>query len=643
MKKMMIVALSLVLAGTGFAAIPWKTPTYTLVARAMPLREALDTFGVAQGMSVVMSAQVEGSLSGDFRDLKPQEFLDRIATLHNLIWYYDGAALYVYGSGEVATTLVDLRLMKAGDVRTMLGELELEDARFPIRTASNDELILVSGPPRYVVLINEMIARADRLKELRTFNEIETRVFTLVNTWADDVNLKVTGPESQVQIRGVAQTLEEIMRASLGAKSRDAQSASNRTDAVSNQLRDTMADEVQPVIRPDNRLNAVIVRDVATRMPMYERLIAELDRPQRIVEIDVTAFEMSREDSLDWQLSLKVRGHHSEFDGAAGMNAQNLFTPATLGGGGLAGAATYLGKHADVYASVSAEKVKGKARNVSRNAIVTLNNMSAEMTDTQSYHAKVVGREVATLERVTAGTKLGVKPRIVDPPADCTNQSRQVWLTMELEDGGFESVTVDSMPMTRQSTLETQAAVFEDDSILLCGYFRDVKEEAGWGIPYLRDIPFIGWIFGGASYVDKTVQRLFILTPKVIDFGYYHSTTQSLIRVQTLDQRDMREAEDLRQAIERDDAARKDREEAIDERNDIIEEQDEERLRRNRKERDFRKEMRHDAQEEDNEGWDFLFKERKAQYRRSRVDAAREAKEKALEEAKAKREAKDAK
>jgi type II secretory pathway component GspD/PulD (secretin) len=40
--------------------IPWKTPTYTLVARDMDLRTALDTFAVAEGLSVVMSEGVQG-------------------------------------------------------------------------------------------------------------------------------------------------------------------------------------------------------------------------------------------------------------------------------------------------------------------------------------------------------------------------------------------------------------------------------------------------------------------------------------------------------------------------------------------------------------------------------------------------------
>ena len=603
--KTVLVVATICLAGVGFAGIKWKTPAYSLVARDMPLRQALDTFGVAQGMSVVMSDQVAGNLSGDFKDIAPQEFLDRISTTHNLIWYYDGTALYVYGAGEITSSLMELQYMREGNVILLLRELGLEDRRFPIRSASNGELILVSGPPRYVQLIAETIARADSLKRQRSFNEIDTRVFRLVNTWADDINLNVTGLESQLRIRGVAQLLEEIMRETNDGNSRDI--VTNGAEKAEFGLADQLTAGVRPVIKPDNRLNAVIVRDSRMRMPMYERLIHDLDVPQKIVEIEVTSFDISKQDALDWQLSVKVQGTEKEHEGAAGMNAQNLVLPAALAGMGAAGAYSYLGEKTRVDASISALKSKGLARNVSRAAIVTLNNFTAEMTDKQSYHARVVGEKVASLEKVSAGTKLNVKPRIVEPPPGSTNVPRQVWLTMELEDGGFESVSVDAMPMTRQSTLLTQAAMYENDSILLGGYFRDIKEDGGWGIPYLRDIPWIGWIFGGATYKEETVQRLFILTPRVIDIAAYQSTTQSLIRVQALNQRDMSSVENLHEIIKRDDAARKDREEAIRETGEIMEERDEERLRRNRKERDFRREKRHEEQEKENEKWDKEF------------------------------------
>ena len=529
------------------APIPWRIPSYTLVARDMNLRTAIDTFAVAEGLSVVMSSSVAGLFSGDFKDEPASDFLDKIATMHNLIWYYDGAALYIYSSGEIATMLIDLQYMKAGEVRAMLTELGVEDERFPLKTTSNDELIMVAGPPRYVALVSEMIAKADKLRELRTFNEVEARIFPLVHTWADDVSFTVSSPESTATIKGVARILEEIMNSGTGSKTREAV----LTNAVS--ALDAAGTAVfRPVIRPENRLNAVIVRDVTSRLPMYETLIRQLDVPQKLVEIAVTTVELSQKDALDWQLSLAGAGSHRSTKFGAGQNPDNLFAPDGLIGKGLAGSLTHIHAAYSIAASLSALKEKGKARSISRTALLTVNNLAAEMTDSQSYHARVVGTEVATLEEVTAGTKIQIKPRIVS--ALGTNVANQIWLSLRLDDGGFESISVDSMPMTRASSLQTQTAVFEDESIMLAGYLRDIEESGGWGIPYLRDIPWIGWIFGGASVRKETVQRLFILTPHIVDLD-----SEMLARLQATRLRDITEEENMQDDADASDEMRKQR------------------------------------------------------------------------------------
>ena len=567
MKQFAILMLAVMaLCGADGAQIPWKLPAYTLVARDMDLRVAFDTFAVAEGLSVVMSDSVAGVFSGDFRDVPPSEFLDKIAITHNLIWYYDGAALYVYGSGEIATILLDLRYMKAGEVREMLSELGVEDERFPIKTTSNDELMMVSGPPRYVALVAETVAKADKLREMRTFNEVEVKLFPLVNTWADDVSFNVSSPESSVSIKGVARLLEEIMEAG-GMKVRE-NVGTNYVGEAKSQLEEVASSAFRPMIRPENRLNAVLVRDVKSRLPMYGELIRQLDTPQKLVEVDVTVVELSKNDALDWQLSLKFEGTKNKTKGAVGQNAANLFQPESLGGQGLAGALTYLGNDATVSASLTALKEKGKARSISRTSLITMNNLAAQMTDTQSYHAKVVGTEVATLQEVSAGTRLQIKPRIVPSPS--TNVANQVWLTLELDDGGFEAIAVDSMPMTRSSTLLTQTAVFENESIMLAGYLRDIEEEAGWGIPYLRDIPFIGWLFGGAYTHKETVQRMFILTPRIVDLD-----AEMLARLQSARLRDVTEVEKIQDEADDSDLERRqrdlEREEARDRRRNSAE------------------------------------------------------------------------
>ena len=632
MKRFATILFAAAALVAGAAEIPWKLPTYTLVARDMNLRVAFDTFAVAEGLSVVMSDSVGGSFSGDFKDVSPYEFLDKMAITHNLIWYYDGAALYIYGAGEISTILIDLRYMKAGEVREMLDELGVEDVRFPIKTTSNDELMMVSGPPRYVALVAETVAKADRLREMRTFNEVEVKMFPLKNTWADNVSFNVSSAETTAAIKGVAYLLEEMMGINNDGRVQESM-GTNYVGEAKSRLEEVAGASFRPMIRPENRLNAVVVRDVKSRMPMYEELIRQLDIPQKLVEIDVTIVELAKNDALDWQLSLKAEGTKKKTTGAIGQNAGNLVQPAALGGQGLAGALTYLGNDMTVSASLSALKTKGKARSIARTSLVTMNNLAAKMTDTQSYHAKVVGKEVASLEEVTAGTRLEIVPRVVTSPS--TNVANQVWLSLELDDGGFENVTVDAMPMTRSSTVQTQTAVFESDSIMIAGYLRDIDEETGWGIPYLRDIPFIGWLFGGSYNKKETVQRMFILTPHIVDLD-----AEMLARLQATRLRDIVEEEKLQDDADDSDLERRqrdlERKETRDRRREKARTQYERRkaevehageMRKIDRERarDELKEDKHEWREEEEAAREQLKAERKA--RKEAKEAAEEPKE----------------
>ena len=619
--KRLVLLIACAALNLGAAEIPWRVPEYSLTARSLKVREPLETFAVAEGVPIVLSEAVRGELSGDFDRVPARAFLDRVATVNNLTWYYDGATIWVYGSGEILTTLLDLRYMKADEVVALMRDLGVEDARFPLKSASGGELVMVSGPPRYVTLVVDMIAKADRLREQRTFTQLETRLFPLTYTWADNVSFQRSsgnGVETYTSIRGVAALLQEIMQVG-GEK---VQEGSNAVDRA-------VAAVPQPIIRPENRLNAVLVRDAAPRLPMYEALIRELDRPQKLVEIGVTVLELSREDALDWQLSLGVGASKDRHSGRAGQNVSNLMTPENLLGLGASGAYSYLGRHVNVQASVAALKAKGKARNIARTSLLTLNNMTAELSDTESYSAKLVGEKVASVAETSAGTRLAVKPRIVEPPAGSTNVARQVWLTLELQDGGLDRLaTVDSLPTKRTTTLETQASLPEGESLLLAGYFKDIDEESGWGIPYLRDIPFIGWLFGGHSRTRQTVQRLFVLTPHVIDpFFSLNSPTQDVSTVQLLRQRDVTGAELMSDAADRDDMARKEREAALKEKRTIRHEQFDETYRRNEKERDLRQERREAAREESRAAWNRDFESRQEAFRKEQEARERARKE----------------
>ena len=567
----LIIMLLIASSALSMTAVNWRLKDYSITARMMDVRNVLESFGVAQGLPVIMSPSVKGVFSGVFKEMPSGEFLDKVATLHNLIWYCDGAAIYVYGAGEMLSELFDFKYTTVEEVESMLDELGLADKRYPIKSTKSAHLVMVSGPPRYVQLVGQTLIRAEVMKNTRNRAQVETRIFRLKHAWADNISFSTSSPETSLSLRGVASLLEEMVNdLDTGANparfdpayaSTNATAAAAAGSAAGAQSADKSKKEgdtpkpPRPVIKADNRLNAVVVRDIAERMPVYERMIKELDVPQPLVEIGVTIIELSKDDALDWGMSLRAGGANSRrVNGAVGQNVDNLMGRDALDGKGISGALTFLGSDWNLDASLTALRTSGKARNITRTSLLTANNLAAEVTDMQTYHVRVVGERTATLQDVSAGMELRIKPRIV--PSSVADKKDTIWLSIDLTDGGIvDDQDVDAMPLTRNSKVVTQAGVTEGESLLLAGNLRDVKSKAGWGIPWLRDIPWVGWIFGGASDTSSTVQRMFVLTPIKIDMDQ-----DNVARFQATRQRDISDAENFEKDAEQSDNERELRE-----------------------------------------------------------------------------------
>ena len=520
--------------------IPWKTATYSYTARQAPVSEVLTNFAAAQGIGLNLPQGLPKLLvSGNFHDCKPQKFLEQVCGICNLIWYYDGAGLYICTPAEMRSSLLELRYMKADDVIEILRELDVEDSRFPMARTKDNALIKISGPPRYVELIQELVAKADSLRRNRLSRDEEVRIFKLKHAWADDVTLgsgDALNGSGGTSVRGVASILQELMgvnNARSRLQTKDQQDNAKRPEDMTADER--AKDELERLssngaqILADKRLNAVIVRDSKARMPYYEQLIQELDVPIRMVEIAVTILDIDKSALLDWELRLKALGGKRKSRIGAGLDVDNLALPETLTGLGLTGALTYVNNTYSLATSIAALEEKGKARTISRPSLLTLDNVTATLQDTKSYHAKVVGKEVVDLTQVSTGIVLTVQPRIVDLPRQEVEEgmpmppSYEIWMTLQIQDGDFETVAVDDLPMSHDSTLETQAGVQEGQCLLIGGYMHESVVEKAWGIPFLRSIPWIGWLFGGIGKDKSIMQRMFLLSPRMVVFNHLSS------------------------------------------------------------------------------------------------------------------------
>ncbi|WP_246787377.1 secretin N-terminal domain-containing protein [Rhizobium leguminosarum] len=128
------------------------------------LAAALQEFGNNLKIKISISGEVKGRIRGRMPDLPPRAFLDRITDLYNLQWYFDGVELYVSSASEAQTRLLVLTPIRFDALKAALDALSISDERYVVRPAPGNALVMVSGPPRFVALVeqtfNGLVAQA---------------------------------------------------------------------------------------------------------------------------------------------------------------------------------------------------------------------------------------------------------------------------------------------------------------------------------------------------------------------------------------------------------------------------------------------------------------------------------------------------
>lgn len=140
-----------------------ETP-YNYTVLDQELSNALQEFGSNLNLKVNVSSEVKGRIRGRMPELRPREFLDHLAKLYNLQWYFDGLVLYVTTAKEAQSRLLVLAPIDFDTFKGTLEALNISDDRFVVRPAPGNGLVLASGPPRFVALaeqaLNGLVAEA---------------------------------------------------------------------------------------------------------------------------------------------------------------------------------------------------------------------------------------------------------------------------------------------------------------------------------------------------------------------------------------------------------------------------------------------------------------------------------------------------
>jgi len=115
---------------------------------------------------------------------------------------------------------------------------------------------------------------------------------------------------------------------------------------------------------------------------------------------------------------------------------------------------------------------------------------------------------VQTVEFIPEGVDLQVTP-IVSPGSD------NISLKVDISVSEFVNF-VNNNPVTADRSAQTEITVKSGRTVVLGGLIREKMVESDSGIPLLKDIPIIGYLFTNKSDTKSRSELLVFLTPEII-------------------------------------------------------------------------------------------------------------------------------
>ncbi|VFR17114.1 Type III secretion outermembrane pore forming protein (YscC,MxiD,HrcC, InvG) [plant metagenome] len=567
-KRLIFLALLVCSLGAHAAPVRWVSNRVDYTTNGQDVKEVLRDLAASQGITARISKDVSGTVRGEFH-MPPQRFLETLASTFGFVWYYDGSILHVVPPDDVKSTLVRLNHATMRDLRDVLTSTGVLDTRFRITYDSRQKTVIVTGPQAYVSLVQSVAERLD--EEARHRSGTVIRVYPLKHAWAMDRTVALGG--SSVFLPGVAKVLSGMFHPDEGGGKAiprgDAMGdisnlrpmnnavgmpgngplpglAGNMPNSVLGGLAGTPSPALEniagargtapplpggsqdlPVIRPDQRTNSVLVRDTPDRMYQYAELIERLDVKPRLIEIEAHIIDI--EEGALRQLGVDWRIHSSRFDFQTGTGgAQNAFdgrvapnfgTVILPGGGAVAAAPVGASISAVVgdagryiMTRISALQQDNRASIQASPKVTTLDNLEARMDNNQQFFVRVAGFAASNLFTVTTGVSLNVLPMVVQD-----TERVQVKMDVVIQDGRITGQSVDNIPVITSTNITTSAFINEGQSLLIAGYKVNQTEEGETGVPFLSDIPLIGALFRHKTNTSAQRERLFLLTPRVIN------------------------------------------------------------------------------------------------------------------------------
>ncbi len=276
---------------------------------------------------------------------------------------------------------------------------------------------------------------------------------------------------------------------------------------------------VKPILTPtrgkvsvDTRNNQLIVTDTADKIAQARQIVDIIDQvtPQVIIEARIVEANtnFSRELGFDW-------GEITLGDVLSGGNTLDFFgfasnLPATIPSAVVGGSFQKLKgtPFSIIDAKLIASETEGKSNIISSPKVVTLDNKKARIKQ---------GLEVPYLERDSSGNAT-VRFKNVDLLLEVTpniTPDDRIVMKIFVTKNDVVDPTADQ-PALSTNEAETELLVDDGDTIVIGGIVKSTITYGEKGIPGLRKLGVLGWLFKSQTTRDQKNELLIFITPRIV-------------------------------------------------------------------------------------------------------------------------------
>ena len=283
----------------------------------------------------------------------------------------------------------------------------------------------------------------------------------------------------------------------------------------------------------DERSNTIMLRDLQKTVEDVSTLVAKLDlrTAQVLIESNLVETTPTFSRALGTEIDAVFNGRvfassrflaGSPFAGSANSVAPPFPVPST----GFRFGYT----PANLNGFITAAENEGNAKIISRPSIVTLNNVPSTIkserilrialpssTNIASGSGAAAGTAVAT-EKIPVGINLTVTPQVSSDGFVLMNikvKSSSVANSSTVSGGTAGVIPFDEL--NREA--EANVLVRDGETIVIGGILKDIDSDSQSGIPYLKDIPVLGWLFRNWRFQKDFEELVVFITPRIAAAG----------------------------------------------------------------------------------------------------------------------------